>query len=434
VATSGRARALALVAGLAAVVAACTSNGSGRSNSGSTSSTPSTSATPSAAARPTGPPAAGGVAFTAAPCYVSLPAAWQAALHRGLLWRNVADAHPSGPPAPQGTGVLFQSDQGTTSHIGFVGRDHRVVENIGTVANPQHEGQLGFSSVTDSYAAFVYHPVNGDAASWRWQLYLWDRTARTLQLVARNPVDKSGNPLHSGFVQPVLTSDYLYWIQAASDTTGWGGSALMQYGLATHRTRMLYRGLTESFVPYGSTVLFTGIVAHPPKRTPADTNGPPERMYAVEQATGRPVPAPPGITAAADHPNTMVTNGDLVVWATDLVIRAWRPGWGKSITLVPSGSEWPEGAKLGISGPVYPRLYKHFLVWNSGATFVLDLLTDTFAQLDPADHAGGEDLSGSILALQPSTNVSSNTAAPTHAFDQYLINLVGLPGLPRCGA
>jgi len=52
----------------------------------------------------------------------------------------------------------------------------------------------------------------------------------------------------------------------------------------------------------------------------------------------------------------------------------------------------------------------------------------------PPDHAGGEDLSGSILALQPSTNVSSNTAAPTHAYDQYLINLATVPGLARCGA
>jgi hypothetical protein len=365
---------------------------------------------------------------------VPLPTAWQDALHEGRLWRNVADAHPTGPPAPQGTGVLFQSDQGTASHIGFVGRNHQVVEKVGTVSNPQGQGQLGFSSVTDSYAAFVYHPVNGDAASWRWQLYLWDRRAHALGVVARNPVDKSGNPLHSGFVQPVLTADYLYWIEAAPDTSGWGGSALMQYSLATHQTRVLYRGLTESFVPYGSMVLYTAIVSHPPRPTPTDSNGPPERMYAADQASGRPVPVPPGITAAADRPNTMVSNGDLIVWATDLVIRAWRPEWGRSITLVPSGGEWPEGSRLGISGPVYPRLYKHFLVWNSGATFVLDLLTDTFAELDPPDHAGGEDLSGSILALQPSTNVSSNTAAPTHAYDQYLINLATLPGLARCGA
>jgi hypothetical protein len=355
---------------------------------------------------------------------VHLPTAWQAALHQGRLWRDVADAHPTGTPAPQGT----------VSHIGFVGRNHQVVENIGTVSNPQRQGQLGFSSVTAAYAAFVYHPVNGDAASWRWQLYLWDRQARVLDRVASNPVDKSGNPLHSGFVQPVLTADYLYWIEAAPDTTGWGGSELVQYALATHQKRVLYRGLTESFVPYGSMVLYTGIVAHPPRPSPADSNGPPQRMYAVDQASGKPVPVPPGITAAADHPNTMVSNGDLVVWSTDLVIRAWRPGWGRSITLVPSGGEWPEGSRLGISGPVYPRLYKHFLVWNSGATFVLDLLTDTFAELDPPDHAGGEDLSGSILALQPSTNVSSNTAAPTHAYDQYLINLATLPGLARCGA
>jgi len=422
---------------VAALVAACTSPGGGPASPPASSSGPTTATSaPSSAApaRTIGPPAAGGVAVKAQPCYVPLPAAWQTALRRGRLWRNVSDAHPTSTPAPQGTGVLFQSDRGTVSHIGFVGRNHQVVENIGTVSNPQRQGQLGFSSVTAAYAAFVYHPVNGDAASWRWQLYLWDRQARVLHLVASNPVDRAGNPLHSGFVQPVLTADYLYWIEAAPDTTGWGGSELVQYALATHQQRVLYRGLTESFVPYGSTVLFTGIVAHPPKPTPADSNGPPQRMYAVDQSSGRPAPVPPGITAAVDHPNTMVSDGDLVVWATDLVIRAWRPEWGRSITLVPSGGEWPEGSRLGISGPVYPRLYRHFLVWNSGATFVLDLLTDTFAELDPPDHAGGEDLSGSILALQPSTNVSSNTAAPTHAYDQYLIDLATLPGLPRCGA
>jgi hypothetical protein len=360
-----------------------------------------------------------------------------------LLWNAVWDHQASKAPNAQGTGVLLESDSATSAHVAFVGKNHQVVEDLGSIridpnaANASepgtgYAGGIGWDAGTADYAAFVYHPVNGEAAAWVWQLYLWDRRARKLTLVAHNPVDAAGRPLHSGYVQPKLTEKYLYWIQAAPDTTGWGGSQLMQYALATGQTKALYRGLTESFVPYRDQLLYTAIAPGGARPTPTDTNGPPERVVAVGQDTGAPATPPAGLTIAADRPNYVISDGDLVVWTTDQVVRAWRASWGKSVTLVPSGPSWPDGQRLQIAGPTYPALYGHFLVWNAGGVFVLDLRTGSFAQLAASGRVAGEETIDDMVSIEEYTTPAGNQVAARYQWNQYLFSLKGLPDLPAC--
>src|SRR5882724_4293945 len=243
---------------VAVVLTGCTNHSAGHRSSSPRSTPGETvrSSPSSPSSLPSSAPSSPKVVVRAQPCYVALPAAWAAAKQRGQLWRGVWDHQASKAPNAQGTGVLLESDSGTTARIAFVGKGHRPVEDVGTIRiDPNapnasepgmgYAGGIGWDAGTSDYTAFIYHPVNGEAAAWVWRLYLWDRHARKLTLVASNPVDSAGHPLRSGYVQPKLTSRYLYWIQAAPDTTGWGGSQLMQYALATGQTKVLYRGLTE---------------------------------------------------------------------------------------------------------------------------------------------------------------------------------------------
>lgn len=426
-----------LVAAASAIVlTACTAQHAG------TGPDPATAGHPGSAsnrAAPTGSSrtattgyADGGVPLGQAPCVVDLPAAWSASMRGGTLWRAVWDHHPTGAPAPDGAGVLYQADSGTVSHVAIIGRDHKTVADIGTIPNPLRQGQITYNAIDDDYAEFVFAPSNGQEASFRWDIYLWNRRTHRLIQVAHNPVDSSGHALSGGWVQPELTSRYLTWIQASPDSSGWGGSALMQYSLATGTTRVLYRGLATSFVTYGSAVLLARLAPGAARPTPTtQSNGPPLRLSAIDSVTGKAVAAPRGLSFAAENPNTVVTNGDLVAWSTDEVIRAWRPGWHKSITIVPSPDAWPAGQRLNLSGPTYPRLYRNLLVWNAGATYVLDLSTDTVARLEA--NPGGDELSGSQLSLEPYTTATSfDRATERYQFDQVLVDLRGLPALPGC--
>lgn len=366
------------------------------------------------------------------PCQVALPAVWRAGMSRGLLWHGVFDRHPSDTPAADGSGVLLEEDSGGVAHMVIAGPGHATVRKVGDVPNPNGQGQVTFNAMTADYAAFVYSPVNGDDASFVWQMWVWDRQAGTLTEVAHNPVDAAGHPLHSGWVQPMLAGTDLYWIQAAVDTTGWGGSALVRYSLTRHTKAVVYHGLLTSFTPYRNKILMTALTAGTPAPTPETlANGPPLSTYTLDPGTGAVTPGPAGLTAGADAPNTMTSDGDLVLWSTDLVVRAWRASWGRSITLIPDASNWPAGSRLGLSGPTYVRLYGHFVIWSPGANLVLDLTTNSFAQLQ--SHPGGEDLAGSIVSLEQYTSSTRpNSSAQTFQFDQVVLDLRGLPDLPGC--
>lgn len=211
--------------------------------------------------------------------------------------------------------------------------------------------------------------------------------------------------------------------------SGWGGSALQQYNLHTGRTRTLYRGLAEAFVPYGDDILFTALVPNPPE---VDTkgNGAPEQMYAVNQRTGKPTRPPSGITAAKDGADTFQTDGDLIIWNAALgALRAWRPVWGRSISLLPQ--EWKLAYKLNISAPANPRLYKHFIVWQPSVTYVLDLRTYSFARITP--RVSESDVSGPYVSvIDTDTNLDVAKRRGEQRWTQHLLNLDRLPGLPGC--
>jgi hypothetical protein len=326
-----------------------------------------------------------------------------------------------------GRSVLTHTDTPNGARIDTVGTGGKVVQSLGTIPNASHEGQIGYDQITDKYIVFIFNPVLGEYQAAKWRLYLWDRHSHKLTLVATNPADAKGRPLQSAFVSPELNDGYLYWIQSIRHPGPWGGSELMQYTISTGKTRVLYRGLTTAFVPYRSIVLFTGLVPNAPAPKPTDTDTP-LQMYAVDQTTGKRVQPPSGITAGRDFANTIVTDGDLIVWTTDLSIRAWRPAWGRSISLIEDISRWPQGQRILGGGAGYPRLWHQFLFFDTGDPFVLDLKTDTFTRLIPKDQGNASDMSGSEIAIDAFGKTANGHVDKTIA-NEYLFSLRGLPDL-----
>ncbi|CAN5371085.1 hypothetical protein BH10ACT8_BH10ACT8_15130 [soil metagenome] len=374
----------------------------------------------------TAPSVAGGVALAHIPCKVTPPVAWKAALTRGVLWRGLTDTEATGAPTPDGSGVLHQTNVGGTAEIALVGTNQRVLQPVATL--PRSDGaQFSYTAVTSHYVAFIYALTNGQAAQSRWDLYLFNRSTGRLSLITHNPRTAAGAALPSDWVRPILTDRYLYWLQGAQTGLPWGGSELQQYDLGTGRIRTLYRGLVSAMVVVGPTVLYTAVPAHADLKL----SDPPMAMAAVAADTGEAVRAPAGITAAADGAFTIVESEGTLVWNTSAgTLRAWRAEWGKSITIVPTADGWPLALKLGMSGPAYPRIYHQFVVWEPGDTWVLDLKTNSFVIL--SENGGGEELSGSLLAIEHYSSAVKPTFGGTHVFDQAVLDLASMPDLPAC--
>jgi hypothetical protein len=389
-----------------------------------TTASPSrTVSSPSPAPAPT---VAGGVALVKPPCSVALPAAWQSGLTRGALWHGLPDSQATGAPAPDTAAVLHQANSAGTARFALVGVGQHVIQSIGSLARPAG-AQFAYTAVTSRYVAFVYSLTNGQQAQNNWDLYLFDRSSKHLTRVARNPHDASGAPLPGGWVQPVLTDRYLYWIQAAKTTLPWGGSDIKQYELATGRIKTVYHGLANAIVVADSKLLFTAVVPDASTKLEA----PPMGVSAVDQVSGRPVGVPAGITAGSDGAFTIEYSAGTLIWNTSKgAIRGWNQQWGRSITLVPALDDWPLGQQLGLSGPAYPRIYHQYVIWQPGKTYVLDLKTNSFTALSRAP--GGEELSGSHLAIEQYSSTAEPARVGTYAFDQTVLDLALLPDLGLC--
>ncbi|UQX89288.1 hypothetical protein M6D93_04605 [Jatrophihabitans telluris] len=320
--------------------------------------------------------------------------------------------------------MLQQTYKGNVAHFALVGKGQRVVQEIGSIAGRPGAG-FTYNVVTDDYVAFVYVLTNVGAAQNLWRVYLFDRHRNKLTVVATNPVDRQGQPLSGGWVEPVLSKRYLYWLQAADTGSAAGSNELQQYNLATGKIRTLYRGLSEAIVLVGDQVWFSAVDPH---AKPTDQD-PPMQMAGVDEETGRPVPVPAEITAGKDRSFVMRYGYGTLVWGTfSGNLMAWRPEWGRSITLVPF--DWPLGEKLGLSGAGYPRIFKQFVVWQPGSTYVLDLKTNSFAEL--IANAGGEDMTGSQLAMEWYTEAEPKKEAGKWPFDASIIDLSTLPDLDPC--
>ena len=336
----------------------------------------------------------------------------------------MTDTEATGAPDPIGQAVVHQANDARGAHLALVGTDQQVVQSIGTL--PHSNGsQFSYTAVSDRYIAFIYALTNGQEAQSLWDLYLFNRATGRLMLVTHSPRDAHGMPLQSGWVEPLLSDTYLYWLQAAQTGLPWGGSELEQYNLRTGHIRTLYRGLVEAEVLVGTSVIYTAVAPRANRAAPE----PPMIMAAVDQNSGKPVPVPPGITAAKDGAFSIRYSDGTMIWnTTDAALRAWRQEWGHSITLVPALG-WPLGQKLGLSGPGYPRIYRQFVVWEPGNVYVLDLKTNSFTRL--SSHAGGEELSGSRLSIEQYTSAVKPTVG-TYVFDQAVIDLATLPDLDAC--
>ncbi len=297
------------------------------------------------------------------------------------------------------------------------GAGGKVVRVLGAVSMPAGAGGDGGAGYDDSDArriAFVNQLGKGKA----WTLAVWDKRTGALTMVASSPRDAEGRVLYGDYVTPVLTSDFLYWIQASVEVdhvTGTGvGSELMQYSFATGRTRVLYDGLAEAFVPYGKRILFTA-----PPNGARGNDGRPARLvvHALDQSTGQPARIPAGLSAGRDAAFRMVTNGYAIAWisAPGNEVRVWTPAWGRTITVARGAMD-----DLGM--------YRQFLVYRdqAGKITVMDLAADSTAKL--VKHNGFPDLGGHYLGLWQAT-----TDDPTNgAYVSYLIDLAKLPDLPSC--
>ena len=436
-ATSGRWQTGTLLLACVVIVGTCVSGCTSRHHAavaepGTAATTSTTESSPSQSARPTvtepshtAPAVPGGVYLTRTPCAATPPAAWQAAVAHGTLWKAATETNASGAPTPDEDAVLDQTNIGSTAELALVGTGHHVLQTVATLPNA-NGAQFGFTAINASYVAFVYSLTNGQDAQSHWDLYLFNRATGRLSLVTHNPHDAAGTPLPSDWVQPILTDHYLYWLQAAHTAPPWGGSELQQYNLATGKLRTLYRGLVRAMTVIGHTVLYTAVTAHP-NTTLAD---PPMTVAALAQDSGLPVNPPAGITAGPDGAFTLQYSAGTLIWNTSAgTLRAWRAEWAKSITIVPTAQDWPLAQKLGMSGPAYPRIYHQFVIWQPGNTWVLDLKTNSFVVL--STNGGGGDLSGSRMSIEQYTTAVKTT--PGHyVFDQAVFDLSPLPDFAPC--
>ena len=370
----------------------------------------------------------GGVPLGTQPCYVALPEKWRQRVEGGRLWSDVMSLSP-GAPTPDGTGVFMSSAFGEApSRFSIEGSGQQVVEELGSVDNPTGQGQYTYVSIDADHVVFAYEFTIGDQSTDQWAIYAGDRHTGVLTEIARNPVDADGVALPSAWVRPVLAHDYVYWVQATPDRVPRGSNELMQYAFATGQTRVIYRGLALGYVPFGSMILYGAATPNDPSAaTPVGWS---KVVEAADQATGLPVPAPAGLDFVQDHPDSVTTDGDMVVWSTPkLELRAWRAAWGRSITLVPR--IWWSDQKLGVNAVDDPQLYGHFLIWRGG--WVLDLTTNSFASLTKLNVSQGPTVAGDWLAWWDLGPGASNPPPPGgNPYTQYLINLKGLPDLPDC--
>jgi hypothetical protein len=345
------------------------------------------------------------------------------------MWTTLRSDNPYEAPLPDKQGVLTLTHDGNSAVISIAGRDRATLEQVGTIANPGGHGFISSSTVNARYGVIVFSPrPDAEAAMYDWQIYLWNRSTGDFHRIAQIPIGPDGSPLaDGGWIEPQLTDRYVTWLQGDPEVKDASASSLVQYSLATGRIRTLYRGWVTKFIQYGHTVLYVGLDA---QALAARAHGGTAARYvsltqqAVDADTGPPATSPSGLNFARDA-NTVVTNGDVIVWTTGGAIRIWRPSWQTTLTLVPDQFSWPTGARLGAAGGTEPQLYGHFLVWASQGVFVLDLRTNTFATL--ARTNSSVDLSGPMLSIEAdTTGQSPNTTTLT------VLNLAGLPSLPAC--
>jgi hypothetical protein len=78
-------------------------------------------------------PTYGGAVLGVNPYYVGVrPGGWKSLLAHSVLWSKVFDHLGGQAPTPEGTGVLHEEDFGTSSRIVIRGRNHRLLEVLGT--------------------------------------------------------------------------------------------------------------------------------------------------------------------------------------------------------------------------------------------------------------------------------------------------------------
>lgn len=381
-----------------------------------------------------------GASVAGRPCVVGLPPAWQQLRDASQWWNATRHWIPgtpvptSGPsPAPV-AGLVVDRDHGAAATFELVGRHAQPTRILGTVARRSPGGTLGGEAADSQDIALLYQYGAGDSLQDSWTLYLWRRSSGHLVAVARNPTAPTGTALRGGFIQPVLSGDYLYWIQASvTPRTRVLGSELMQYDIARHITRIIYRGLVTAAGVDGDRVLFaTG-------QQPAHRYAPPTRytMRVADQATGRLLPALPGLRLGGDRPDLIVSNGDLVVWDTQAGgLRAWRPAWHRTRTLLPTLNGNAPRALADAASVRDLGLYRQFLTWDVGSQgdYVMDLRTDSLTQLTP--HFGQVASAANLLqAWQYDTPGTNKNAAleGNYRYHEYVIDLATAPDLPTCG-
>lgn len=378
----------------------------------------------------------GGAPVAKRPCVVALPPAWTALRNDSTLW-NATERWVSGTPVAAGSslrqaGVIAEIDRGSRSQFEVLGEKAKPLQLLGTIPRI-HGGTLGGQAADAQGVALLYEYGAGDQLQNDWTLYLWRRDQNRLVTVAHNPSSPSGQALNGGFVQPILSGENMYWIQASiSGSTHQLGSELMQYNMVTQKTYVVYKGLVTAAGIDGSRVLFSAAIQRsgdvkPPTRF---------KMLEATQSNRKLLPPPSGLTLGSTRPYAIVSNNNLIVWDTQAGgLQAWRPNWRATKTILPTLGT-TERAKLAAAASVRDLgIYSHFLMWDVGSQgdYVMDLKSDTLARL--TRHFGQVASSGHLLQAWQYDSAGTNKSAALngeYTYTQYLIDLNDAPDLPAC--
>lgn len=436
---------IALLAGLlAAVASACTATTSagGERHSASGASTPVTTGPTASMSTPRatawyGTPD-GVTPLAAKPCLVPTPDSWVKAMSAGRLWTDALDHQPGGVAVRvRGTtGVLHVAADTAGVHVTILGRKRATLATVGTLPyrTAAQQGGVSYMWADADHVVFVYHTAQGDNQN-NWVLYLWDVATGRLTAIRHNPTDGHGHPLRGGWIHPYVNATAIYWIEATARLRGYpdipAGSALMQYSLASGHTSLLYDGLPTSYVVYGRTILFTGVPDTPTAQR-APGGNPVEVTHALDTITHKPVAVPEGLNPAADQPDFIVTNGDIIAWDTlNGHINAWRPAWRHTVSIYPDATDQPRGISADNGPPNSLRLSGPYLAWLSTQVYVLDLRTDSFVRLTTRHTVGHLD-GGSALGLWEEAAQHAIYPGEQVKGSAYLVDLSTLPALPTC--
>lgn len=330
-------------------------------------------------------------------CRVAMPASWRRALTAGRLAQRADETLTVHAVGTDGRTAVADSTRGHTRSVVFLhGGSRRTVLRL---AHPARD-QLYGAAYDGRYLVFsVSHdPANLSA----WTLYAWDsRAGGPPEVLARNAVDASGQPIDSPMLYPVVAGGWAAWTAGIAG----GRDQLHRYDLATGTDEVVRTGHP------GTPFLMGGDLVWPESPAPDALT----RLHAVALATGRPVTLP-AVLAGVRGPAFIAGGGRTAAWVGPRVrtLRVWRAGWPHPVRVRTGRNiQW-----VRVAGPL--------VTWDNGAAqFAADLRSGSYTRLTTA--YGYTVAAGDALAVGYPPDGKTGAARPPAVVDAGT-----LPALSGC--